>query len=97
MHIWNFTPCTVPAGTSCPSLERIDNGGVIYTDLILSIGVIANYVCFNGFSLHGHGSYECSTDNQWIRTNDQSTWKNADVPTCESKLGNKLIFASIKS
>lgn len=73
----------VPAGSSCPSLEGIDHGGVIYTDLILSIGVQANYVCFNGYSLHGHRTYECSNGNEWIRTDDQSSWKNTAVPTCE--------------
>ena len=75
----------VPAGTSCPSLKSIENGGIIYSDLILSIGVIANYTCFNDFTLHGHGTYECSTENQWIRTNDQSVWKPTEAPSCESE------------
>ena len=70
----------VPAGNTCPPLPTIDNGGVIYTDLLLSIGVIANFVCNDGYSLHGHGHFECSVDGVWIGSNaEEITVK----PTCE--------------
>ncbi len=72
----------VPAGGTCPPLLNIENGGVIYSDLLLSIGVIANYVCTGGFSLHGHGRYECSVDGVWIGNNSLSITMQ-DVPVCE--------------
>lgn len=58
----------------------VENGGVIYTDLLLSIGVVANFVCNEGYSLHGHGRYECSVDGVWIGEDSQEI---TTKPTCE--------------
>lgn len=71
---------TVPSGRSCPPLPQIDHGGVVYSDLLLSIGVIANFVCEENYSLHGRGRYECSSDNEWIDSNSEIIQQ---IPTCE--------------
>ena len=55
----------VPAGGLCRPLPLLENGGVIYSDLLLSLGVVANYVCNDGYSLHGHGRFVC-LDGAWI-------------------------------
>ena len=57
---------TVPAGDTCKPLSPIENGGVIYSDLLLSPGVVANYVCEQGYSIHGHPSRTCAPDGSWI-------------------------------
>ena len=71
----------VPAENSCHELPPIDNGGVIYSDLLLSIGVTANYVCYSNHNLHGHGTYECSTDGVWIGSDSEPV---KQTPSCES-------------
>ena len=71
----------VPAGKTCPPLPLIDDGGVIYTDLLLSVGVVANYVCNEGYSLHGHGRFEC-LDGLWI---DDHAEQIIVKPTCEGE------------
>ena len=58
----------VPAGDTCIPLPAIDNGGVIYSDLLLSPGVIAQYVCQDGYSLHGLGNRICAPDGIWINS-----------------------------
>ena len=58
---------------------------MIYSDLLLSIGVIANYVCKEGYSLHGHGRYECSVDKVWIGE-DSEAIDETKKPTCEGML-----------
>ena len=77
----------VPAGNTCPPLSTIENGGIIYSDLLLSIGVIAHYVCTNGWSLHGHGRYECSVDGVWIGNNSLSI-TTKDIPVCEGNVAS---------
>lgn len=67
----------VPAGKNCRPLPDIDHGGVIYSDLLISTGVLANYVCEEGYSLHGHGKYECAVDGVWLGNDTKQT------PTCE--------------
>ena len=62
----NYSP--VPAGETCAPLEPISNGGVIYSDLLLSPGVIAHYVCQDGYILHGHDERECAPDGGWINS-----------------------------
>ena len=61
-----FAP--VPAGETCVPLEPISKGGVIYSDLLLSPGVIAHYVCQDGYVLHGHDKRECAPDGGWINS-----------------------------
>lgn len=67
---------TVPAGDTCKPLSPIDHGGIIYSDLILSTGVIANYVCEDGYSVYGNPSRTCGTDGNWIGS-------ESDDPVCE--------------
>ena len=47
-------------------LKPIDHGGVIYSDLLLSPGVIANYVCQDGYKLYGYPNRTCAPDGSWI-------------------------------
>ncbi len=75
MHRTGLT--TVPAGDYCRPLPNIEHGGVIYTDLLISTGIIATYVCEQGYSLHGHGKYECAVDGVWLGNN------TGQLPTCE--------------
>ena len=58
----------VPAGETCAPLEPISKGGVIYSDLLLSPGVIAHYVCQDGYVLHGYDERECAPDGGWINS-----------------------------
>lgn len=78
LNISNYFCCivTVPAGDTCKPLNPIDHGGIIYSDLILSPGVIANYVCEDGYSVHGNPSRTCGTDGNWIGS-------ESDDPVCE--------------
>ena len=70
--------CTVvPAGDNCLPLPGIEHGGVIYSDLLISTGVIGTYMCEEGFSLHGHGQYECAVDGVWLGNT------TGQIPTCE--------------
>lgn len=66
----------VPPGDTCPELSPIPHGGVIYSDLALLPGVSARYACDEGYSLHGHGEYNCSEDGVW-------SGNTSDVPSCE--------------
>ena len=68
---------TVPAGDTCKPLHPIDRGGIIYSDLLLSPGVVANYVCEDGYSVHGNPSRTCAPDGSWIGN------ENGDPVTCE--------------
>ena len=77
MHRTGLT--TVPAGDYCRPLPNIEHGGVIYTDLLISTGIIATYVCEQGYSLHGHGKYECAVDGVWLGN------KTGQLPTCEGE------------
>ena len=43
----------------------------------------ANFVCNDGFSLPGHGKYECSGDGVWIGADSEEI---NEYPTCESRL-----------
>ena len=86
----------VPAGESCSAFlaSKIQNGGVIYSDLLLSVGVTAHFVCNDGFSLHGHGKYECSSDGVWIGEDSEEI---KEYPTCESMwLASILLTLLIK-
>ena len=67
---------TVPAGDTCRPLSTIEHGGIIYSDLLLSPGVIANYVCEDGYSVHGNPSWTCAPDGSWIGSEDSD-------PVCE--------------
>ena len=70
---------TVPSGGNCRPLPEIDNGGVIYTDLLITPGVIGTYVCEENYSLHGHGKYECAVDGIWLGNT------TGQLPTCEGE------------
>lgn len=67
---------TVPAGDTCKPLNVIDHGGIIYSDLLLSPGVIANYVCEDGYSVYGNPRRMCAPDGSWIGSEDSD-------PVCE--------------
>ena len=68
----------VPAGDTCRPLPPLDYGGVIYSDLLLSPGVIANYVCQDGYSLFGYPNRTCATDGSWIDSDKED-------PVCQGK------------
>lgn len=72
----------VPAGDTCKPLKAIDFGGVIYSDLLLSPGVVANYVCQDGFTLYGYPNRTCASDGTWI--NDDK-----DPPVCRGEDSQK--------
>ncbi len=82
LHINKNNPlnCAVPAGDNCKMFPDIDHGGVIYSDLLITTGVIAMYVCEDGYSLHGQGKYECAVGGVWFG-ND-----TGQLPTCEGIL-----------
>ena len=71
---------TVPAGDNCHPLPALEHGGVIYSDLLISTGVIGTYVCEEGYSLHGQGRYECAVDGSWLGNT------TGQMPTCEGIL-----------
>ncbi len=79
MHHYTSYLTTVPAGDYCRPLPNIEHGGVIYTDLLISTGVFATYVCEQGYSLHGHGKYECAVDGVWLGNT------TGQLPTCEGE------------
>ena len=79
---------SVPAGDTCTPLKTIDHGGVIYSDLLLSPGVVAYYVCQDGYSLAGYPNRTCATDGTW-------TDSDRDVPVCEGIIVNHSIVNSI--
>lgn len=66
----------VPAGDTCTPLKPIDHGGIIYSDLLLSPGVVAKYVCEDGYSLAGYPNRTCAPDGTWT-DDDKSN------PVCE--------------
>ncbi len=72
----------VPSGENCRGLPNVDHGGVIYSDLLISTGVTAMYMCEEGYTLHGHGKYKCEVDGVWVG-ND-----TGQLPTCEGNLAN---------
>ena len=72
----------------CRQLPAIENGGVIYSDLLLSIGVTANYVCHNNYDLYGHGTYECSIGGIWIGSDSKAM---KQTPTCEGIIMKETI------
>lgn len=66
----------VPAGDTCTPLKPIDHGGIIYSDLLLSPGIVAKYVCEDGYSLAGYPNRTCAPDGTWTDS-DKSN------PVCE--------------
>lgn len=73
---------TVPAGDTCKPLTPIDKGGVIYSDLLLSPGVVANYVCQDGYSLYGYPNRTCGTDGNWIDSDKGDPVCEGESNTC---------------
>lgn len=68
VYAYDGTYHTVPAGETCRPLDPISNGGIIYSDLLLVPGVVAHYVCLDGYVLHGHGKRECAPDGGWMNS-----------------------------
>ena len=60
--------CTVPPDNACSELPAVSNGGVVYSDLNLSPGTIAKYICDVGYTLQtlqGRSEFSCTEDGIW--------------------------------
>ena len=65
------------SGTTCPSLEAPENGGVVFTPLPMPfhhVGSMAIYSCDNGYEADGGSTVRrvCGADGAW----------NGMAPTC---------------
>lgn len=58
----------VPPDNACSELPSVSNGGVVYSDLNLSPGTTAKYICDAGYTLQtlqGRSEFSCNEDGIW--------------------------------